>query len=82
MESKKKGVEFIKPDDGSTIHRNLIVLFISTLGFSVSFSLNSIISLFVSGKSNQFQYTVFLVYIVLIFIFIAIFSTVFNLRIT
>jgi len=82
MNFKKKSVEFITSDDKPTIKNNLLVLLISTIGFSASFSLNSILTLFVSSKSIGFQYTVFFVYIVLIVIVISILSHVFNLRIT
>jgi len=76
IEFKKNDVEVV--DKKKTV----IVLFVSTLAFSLSFSINSLIEIFIKNKSERSKYLIFIFYIILIVCTIIFMSSFFNFQLS
>ena len=78
----QKSILFDKVEEDNKPKYNLIVLFISSLAFSISFSINSIIELFLKNKTPAIKYITFSAYIVLVVAVIIYLSSVFHFQLS
>ena len=78
----QKSILFDKVEEDNKPKYNLIVLFISSLAFSISFSINSIIELFLKDKNPSIKYITFSAYIVLVVAVIIYLSSVFHFQLS
>jgi len=78
----QKSILFDKVEEDNKPKYNLIVLFISSLAFSISFSINSIIELFLKNKTPSIKYITFSAYIVLVVAVIIYLSSVFHFQLS
>ena len=76
IEFKKNDVEVVDKK------KTFIVLFVSTLAFSLSFSINSLIEIFIKNKSERSKYLIFIFYIILIVCTIIFLSSFFNFQLS
>lgn len=78
-----KSIEFKKPDvEVVDEKKTLIVLFVSTLAFSLSFSINSMIEIFIKNKSERSKLFIFFSYIIVIIFAIIFLSSFFNFQLS
>ena len=78
----QKSILFDKVEEDNKPKYNLIVLFISSLAFSISFSINSIIELFLKNQTPSIKYITFSAYIVLVVAVIIYLSSVFHFQLS
>ena len=78
----QKSILFDKVEEDNKPKYTLIVLFISSLAFSISFSINSIIELFLKDKNPSIKYITFSAYIVLVVAVIIYLSSVFHFQLS
>jgi len=78
-----RSIEFKKPDvEVVDEKKTLIVLFVSTLAFSLSFSINSMIEIFIKNKSERSKLFIFFSYIIVIIFAIIFLSSFFNFQLS
>lgn len=78
-----RSIEFKKPDvEVVDEKKTLIVLFVSTLAFSLSFSINSMIEIFIKNMSERSKLFIFFSYIIVIIFAIIFLSSYFNFQIS